>query len=54
METHESVVLPIALGATDDFQIFLVNFFIVEPMLPYEAILTWGEQQTVVAPSPPC
>jgi hypothetical protein len=40
METHRSAMLPIALGATDDFQTFLVNFFIVDPMLPYEAINT--------------
>jgi hypothetical protein len=42
METHGSIVLPVALVATDDFQPFLVNFLIVGPMLPYEAILTWG------------
>jgi hypothetical protein len=54
METHRSVVLHIALGATDNFQTFLVNFFIVNPMLPYEAIPTWGESQVAVEPSPPC
>jgi hypothetical protein len=43
METHGSIMLPIALGIADDFQTFLVNFFIVDPMLPYEATLTWGE-----------
>jgi hypothetical protein len=43
MESHGSVVLPIALGADDNFQTFLINFFIVNPMLPCEAILTWGE-----------
>jgi hypothetical protein len=43
METHESVVLPIALEAANNFQTFLVNFFIVDSMLPYEVILTWGE-----------
>jgi hypothetical protein len=42
METHESVVLPITLGAAGDFQTSLVNFLIVDPMLPYEAILTGG------------
>jgi hypothetical protein len=42
MKTHGSIVLPIVLGAADDFQTFLVNFFIVDPMFPYEAILTWG------------
>jgi hypothetical protein len=35
METHRSVVLPVALGAADNFQAFLVNFFIVDPMLNY-------------------
>jgi hypothetical protein len=33
METHGSVMLPVALGAVDNFQTFLVNFFIVDPML---------------------
>jgi hypothetical protein len=42
METQESVMLPIALGVADNFQTFLVNFFIVDLMLPYEAILTLG------------
>jgi hypothetical protein len=42
METHKNVVLPITLGATNDFKTFLVNFLIISPMLPYEAILTWG------------
>jgi hypothetical protein len=34
METHGNIMLPIALGATDDFQTFLVNFFIVGPIPP--------------------
>jgi hypothetical protein len=54
METHGSVIFPIALGTADDFQIFLINFFIVSTMLPYEVILTWGECQAAVLPSPPC
>jgi hypothetical protein len=33
---------------------FLVYFFIVDPMLSYEAILTWGGDQAAVTPSPPC
>jgi hypothetical protein len=40
METHETIMPPVALGATDDFKTFLVNFLIVGPMLPYEAIHT--------------
>jgi hypothetical protein len=43
MKNHKNVVLPITHGATNNFQTFLVNFFIIGPMLPYEAILTWGE-----------
>jgi hypothetical protein len=43
METHKIVMLPIALGEADNFLTFLVYFFIVDPMLSYEAILTWGE-----------
>jgi hypothetical protein len=50
METHGSIALPVALGAADDFQIFLVNFFIVDLMLPYEVILTWRESQVRMAP----
>jgi hypothetical protein len=49
METHGSIMLPVALGTADDFQTFLVNFFIVDPMLPYEATLTWGESQSAMA-----
>jgi hypothetical protein len=54
METNGSIVLPIALGATEDFQTFLVNFLIVDPILPYEAILTWGEHQTAVVALTQC
>jgi hypothetical protein len=53
METHRNIVLTVALGADDDFQSFLANFFIVDPMLPYEVIHTRGESQAIVAPSPP-
>jgi hypothetical protein len=42
METHGSIVLPVALGADGDFQTFLINFLIDDPMLSYEAILSWG------------
>jgi hypothetical protein len=42
-------MLSIALGTIDDFYTFLVIFFIVDPMLPYEAILTWGESQSMMA-----
>jgi hypothetical protein len=42
VETHGSIVLPVALRVTHDFQNFLVNFFIVGLMLPYAAIITWG------------
>jgi hypothetical protein len=41
MEIHGSIVLPIALRVTNDFQTFLVNLFIVDLMLHYEAIITW-------------
>jgi hypothetical protein len=54
MEIHGSIVLPIALGAANDFQTFLANFFIVDLMLPYEATLTWEESQAVMAPLSPC
>jgi hypothetical protein len=54
METHGSIVLPISLGAADNFHTFLVNFFIVDTMLPYEAILTWGERHAAVVLSPLC
>jgi hypothetical protein len=43
------IMLSIALGTIDDFYTFLVIFFIVDPMLPYEAILTWGESQSMMA-----
>jgi hypothetical protein len=53
METQGSAVVPVTLGVAKDFQTFLVNFFIVDPMLPYEAILTWGESQdAMVSVSP--
>jgi hypothetical protein len=48
------VMLPIVLEATYDYQTFMVNFFIVDPMLPYRSILTLEEHQTEVVPSPPC
>jgi hypothetical protein len=45
METHGSVMLPVALGAADDLQTFLVNYFIVELMLPYKTILKLGGRE---------
>jgi hypothetical protein len=54
MGTHESVLLPVALGAAEDFHTFLVNFFTVDPMLPYKAILTWGESQATMSSVSPC
>jgi hypothetical protein len=48
METHESIMLPIVLRATDDYQTFMVNFSIVNPMFPYRSILTLEEHQTEV------
>jgi hypothetical protein len=53
METQGSVVVPVTLGVAKDFQTFLVNFFIVDPMLPYEAILTWGESQDAMVSASP-
>jgi hypothetical protein len=41
MEIYRRVVLPVALGTADNFQTFLDNFFTINLMLPYEAILTW-------------
>jgi hypothetical protein len=49
LETHGSVFLPIAHGVDGNFQTLLVTFFIVDPMLPYEDVLTWGERQAAVA-----
>jgi hypothetical protein len=37
METHGRIMLPVALGAADDF--------IVELMLPYKTILTLGGRE---------
>jgi hypothetical protein len=31
METHGSIILFVALGVADNFQTFLINFFIVDP-----------------------
>jgi hypothetical protein len=42
------------LQVVGDFHTFLVNFFIVDPMLLYEIILTWEESQAVMVPSSPC
>jgi hypothetical protein len=50
MENHRSIVLLVALKADEDFQTFLVNFFLVDPMFPYEAIFTWGESQAAMVP----
>jgi hypothetical protein len=52
METHRSIKLPIILGVADDFLTFLVNFFIVDPTLPYEGILTCGESQVTMVSAP--
>jgi hypothetical protein len=54
METHRSIILPVSLGAIEDFQTFLVNFYIVGLMLPYEDIITSMECQAALVPSPPC
>jgi hypothetical protein len=48
------VVLLIVLRDTYDYQTFMVNFIIVDPMLPYRSILTLEEHQTEVVPLPPC
>jgi hypothetical protein len=53
METPERVLVPDTLKTPNDFNTFLVNFFIVDPMLPYEAI-TWGESQAAIAPVSSC
>jgi hypothetical protein len=53
VETHSSIILPVAFGATEGFQTFLVNFFIVDLMLPYEAIITSTLCQVAQVLAPP-
>jgi hypothetical protein len=53
VETHDNIVLPITFGVTEGFRTILINFFIVDLMLPYEAIITFVAYQVVQVPAPP-